>query len=89
LSAQLDYHTFKLDETTDSWYNAGGAAVLAGGTGRNIGSEIDLTFNLTTVDGFNLEGGYSWFNAGGFIDSVIGAASTNSTWGYLQLLKNF
>ncbi len=92
VSTQLDYHKFKLDESTDSWYKASGAANMTdatGAAGTDVGSELDLTLKYTCPKGYKFQAGYSRFFTGDFIDNINGASSDDSDWGYLQLLKDF
>lgn len=60
----LGYHLFRLMETSDSLYNAGGAAYRSGFTSRDVGSEIDLLVNRKFGRHLKAYLGYSHFFAG-------------------------
>lgn len=97
----LDIHLFDLNESKDAWYGASGAANTfagvamkdaTGASGDDVGTEIDLTVNHTITKSLLLEGGYSRFITGDFVDNVLagaGVKSDDADWLYIQLLKNF
>ena len=68
------YHRFWLQSDTDALYNAGGAPIYqdpTGGSGNDIGQEIDLALNWSITPRMNLLFGYSHFWTGDFFDSAV------------------
>lgn len=70
----LWYHVFHLSEATDALYNAGGRPIYqdpTGGSGTDIGQELDLLLQWTMTARTNLWVGYSHFWAGDYFDSPL------------------
>jgi len=86
-------HQFRLAESSDALYNAGGAVIrqdLTGAAGRDVGAEIDITATAQLLDNVDLEVGSSHFFDGDFIDAsnAVGAAG-DSDFLYAQLRVRF
>ncbi len=63
-SVGIGLHYFRLMETDDALYNAGGAAYRTGFDDSEVGTEIDLTANHKVDRHTQVYGGYSRFLAG-------------------------
>ncbi len=75
LSADAGYHLLQLYDRTDAWYGASGAPILqdpTGNSGRNVGSEVDIRARWDAPGRWYVEGGFSWFIPGSFINNVQG-----------------
>ncbi|MBZ0255985.1 alginate export family protein [bacterium] len=80
-----EFHFFILDESEDdAWYSAGGGVIRGGAPGADsyVGTEVDLKVQYAVCDNFALEGGYSHFFAGGFVDDT--GNDDDADWGYVQ-----
>jgi len=65
-SGSFDVHQFWLESSSDALYDAGGRAVLPGGTSssRNVGTELDLTVKHTMGPHVVASAGYGYLIAG-------------------------
>jgi len=72
VQVKLDYHLFERAESADALYNAGGAVVRPAdpAASKDVGSELDLTINWKVSRSVLLNGGYSHFFAGDFIEET-------------------
>ena len=69
----MAYHTFWLSEAEDAFYNAGGSAGrrdATGGSGQELGSELDLTVVWNVDTHSNVLFGYSHFWENNFISNT-------------------
>lgn len=102
VSVALEAHAFWLAETTDNFYNKGGAPRGGIGTtpgnnyginpayGSYVGSEIDLIAGWAVTRQFALEGGYGHFFRGEYIKQSLSAiGSQDADYVYLQANLNF
>ena len=104
VSLALEGHLFWLADTSDNFYNVGGAprggtaATPGNGYGINsgyssfVGSEIDLVAGWAVTRFAQLEGGYSHFFHGDYIEQSLSApthGARDADWLYLQLTVNF
>ncbi len=62
-------HWFNLDEGNDFVYNVGGVALGPGGTGSNLGQELDLVATYTVNNSLSIQLGYFWFWYGNAINN--------------------
>ena len=94
-SARIAVHHFDLNQEGDAWYSGSGptdetslgfvARRPAGGFSRpDLGWEYDFEGKLALARGFALEGGISYFDAGGGGREVL-TADGSGWWGFLQL----
>lgn len=86
-----DWHRFRLDEPTDSWYVAGGSAKMTdptGTSGDDLGSELDLTLWYTHAPGRKYMLGYSRFFTGSYARNVTGVGD-DADWMFVQSLFSF
>ena len=68
------YHIFHLQSDTDALYNAAGAPIYqdpTGGSGGDIGQELDLLVNWSITPRINMLFGYSHFWIGDYFDSSV------------------
>ena len=87
---QADYHKFLLDHSFDAWYDKTGAVIardVTGGSGRNIGDEIDLHVRTKFRDTIGLWFGYSRFLAGRFVKNTVG--NMDRDWAFFQATLDF
>ncbi len=86
LNLRAAYHAFWIVQPeTDAWYNAATAAISPAtpGAPNYAGSEINLTFGLSLMDGLmNFNGGYGHFFAGDYVRFTGG--DKNADFVYLQ-----
>ena len=90
LSLATNYHYFRLDETADAWYSAGGVPIRRDRTGRSesgIGHEIDLIGKYALNKHVSFLAGYTRFIPDDF-QSDTGTADSADFW-YLQALFKF
>jgi hypothetical protein len=88
--AQAKIHHFMLEEKAGPWKSAGGAVLgfdPDGGSGANVGDEVDLTYRYTWLEKTSLEAGLSRFKPGRFARRTRG--EDPSHWGYLMLTMGF
>jgi hypothetical protein len=81
----IAFHSFKLMEERDGWYDANGNLVSidpTGTSGKTIGSEWDLTFKHQYQGDNWLYWGVSQFMPGTFAENTVG--SDNQTWFFVQ-----
>ena len=86
---RADIHAFWRANTNDALYNAGGGVVRPGaaGTSSQVGQEIDLTAVYKIDRHLTMQGGYSIFFAGDFLEES--GPSSNMHWFYLQTVFRF
>jgi hypothetical protein len=89
LALTLSYDVFWRYDDADALYNAGGAVVRGpgGSDSRFVGSEIDLVARYAIDERTTLEGGYSRFFPGPFLEDT--GPSGSMDWVYLQLNFGF
>lgn len=102
LTLNLEGHAFWLADTSDNFYNAGGAP--RGGTaptaGNNygvnpgydsfLGFEVDVIASYAITRYAQLEAGYGHFFRGDYIkDSLSAIGSQDANWFYIQAVFNF
>lgn len=82
-------HAYWLYDTDDNWYNSGGRILRFGqpDAGSFLGTEIDLKITWTVNDHVTVEGGYSHFFAGGFVDDT--GDGGDADWAYLTASLRF
>ena len=71
----LQYHHFRLDESRDALYNAGGVAIrrdATGAAGKDVGDEIDVVVNFHLAHNSDLLLGYSHLFGGRFLRDTVG-----------------
>jgi hypothetical protein len=96
LSLSLDGHYFQLADATDNWYGDLGRPVkgaagtnlrdATGASGRELGSEIDVTASYAVSSKVGLSAGYARFMPGKFVKSVNGGRGDATDWFYFQAL---
>lgn len=92
LTAQVDYHNFRLDQARDGWYSRQAGVSLedpTGEAGTDVGSEIDVTAKVDVLRSLALEAGYCRFFSGAFVETLLGGSSPQPDFGYLQLRFKF
>jgi hypothetical protein len=91
-------HSFALRDRTDSWYGAGGGPNIggsgafvdpAGGSGRDIGRELDIEVGYKHNARTSVAAGLSWFFPGGFVKARNGGSANTQTWAFLMLQMRF
>lgn len=90
--AQLDYHSFRLDEARDRWYSRRAPVSLhdpTGAAGTDVGSELDATVKIEVREEVGLEVGYSRFFSGDFVQTLLGGPVPDPDFGYIQLRVRF
>lgn len=90
LLAVLSLHNFFLDEPdSDAWYNAGGGILRnpAAGADSYVGTEIDIKATYNVFKNLDIEGGYSHFFAGSFVDDT--GDDDDADWAYVSALLKF
>ena len=101
-SVALEGHSFWLANTSDSFYNVGGAAragsapnsgtgyAINPGYGSYVGSEIDLIAGYTPTKYLSFEAGYGHFFRGDYVKSTFSrAGSRDADFIYLQSTLSF
>lgn len=97
-SLSLAWHQFWLFDKTDGWYGAGGGvnprpggtySDPTGASGREIGSEIDLTYNRKLDSQSSLSFGIAWFEPGSFIKNLNTGQDRRQVWGYGMVSYKF
>ncbi|MEE9296386.1 MAG: alginate export family protein [Phycisphaerae bacterium] len=91
VKTKLAYHTFWLTEEEDALYNAGGAATLrdpTGGSGQEVGQELDLTILWKINVHSSVLFGYSHFWEDNFVHSTVGGDDDPDFY-YLQYQYKF
>lgn len=89
VTTQVDYHIFYLMQEEDGLYAASGKQLRAGtaGASQYVGQEIDTTLKYKMNPFANLLIGYSFFNAGDFLDDTGDAEDAH--FAYLQLTASY
>jgi len=97
LSLRAAYHHFWIEDAKDAWYNALGApngrvgglfVDPTGGSGRDLGSEVDLEAVYGFRKNITFSGGIASFSPGGFVRRVGGDDRTQ-VFGYVQAQFRF
>jgi hypothetical protein len=98
-SLTMDGHFFSLADPTDFWYSDGGKPVVGangkplrdptGASGRDLGTEFDMTVDYALLKDLNLQAGYARFMPGDFVRKANGGHADPSDWFYLQTTFNF
>jgi hypothetical protein len=84
------YHSFQLDEAAGPWKNAGGAVLgfdPTGGSGRNVGTEIDVIYKLKSERNISYMAGVSRFEPGRFAKLTRGGDA--SLWAFAMITAAF
>ena len=71
----LQYHHFRLAESRDALYNAGGVAIrrdATGAAGSHVGDEFDVVVNFHLAHNSDVMLGYSQLFGGGFLTNTPG-----------------
>ncbi|MCC6234932.1 MAG: alginate export family protein [Verrucomicrobiales bacterium] len=104
LSLAVEGHAFWLADTSDNFYNVGGAprGGITSGAGRGygidssldpfVGTEVDLVAGYALTRYAQLEAGYAHFFTGSYIDDSLADpafGSRDANWFYAQLNVNF
>lgn len=79
LNLAVDFHWFRLAETTDAWYRSSGKAQRTdptGTAGRNLGREVDLTLRWQALKNVELLTGYGCFFPGAYVEKTGGNTGT-------------
>ncbi len=93
VTVRLDYHAFWLETTEDAWYRANGATTVrtlnsaSRSAGNYVGSELDFLVTWNVCKFFQLEGGYSHFFAGDYLEAT--GANDDADFGYVQAKLSF
>lgn len=72
------YHIFQLQEARDALYDAPGRAIRidpTGAAGRDVGQELDVTWNITISPRMEVYMGYSHLFPGHFLLATPGGAT--------------
>ncbi len=90
LLLKLDYHAFWLAEPSRApWQNAGGGVIRPATAQADafVGTELDLTAKWTFYKHWILQGGYSHFFTGDFVDDS--GPDDDADWWYVQTVFTF
>lgn len=90
VNALVWYHHLTLSSSSDALYNAAGLPTRrnpSGGTDRHIGDEVDLLLNVIINPHADLQFGYSYFWAGGFLKAA--GVSDDASFVYSQFVFRF
>lgn len=93
LGVKVEYHAFWLETTEDAWYRANGVATVrpltpaARAAGNYAGSEIDIVATWSVNRHLQIEGGYSHFFAGDYLEDT--GADDDADFGYIQAKLTF
>lgn len=88
---QVGYHLFSLMEAADSWYAASGSPIrtdATGGSGKQVGSEIDIHAKTVLHEKVKLWYGISYFIAGNYVQEtadLLGLRDKNMLWFFFQM----
>jgi hypothetical protein len=91
LSIHAAFHSFRLDEAVDAWYNFAGAPIrrdATGGAGDEVGHELDLHARLAVGKHVKFWGGWSRFFAGSYVEDTPGS-DRDMEWLFLQMTVDF
>lgn len=86
----LDWHYFELDAAQDAWYYSNGRPQRqdpTGGSGRELGHELDFIAMDQWSEQWRFRAGYSHFFPGSFIRRT--GPSPQADWVYFQMLYEF
>ena len=89
-SLSLDFHKFRLMEAKGAWKDASGEVLgqdPTGAAGRDIGTELDLSYRFPVRKELLMLLGYSAFFPGAFAETVRGDGT--QSFAYAQLLFRF
>lgn len=89
-TGMLEGHRFLLEHSSDGWYDAAGASQArdaTGAAGRDIGTELDLSFKGPFRERITLWFGYSRFFAGPFVRRTTGRGDRD--WAFFQAALDF
>ena len=95
---KLQYHHLELQSKRDAWYGAGGAPNRGpagafvdptGGSGRDLGDEIDLDATHTVDARGTARAGIGLFRPGSFVRAFNGDATRDQVFGYVQYTYRF
>lgn len=99
LSLTADGHFFRLANATDFWYGDLGRPVKgvtgaqlrdpSGASGKDLGTEVDVTATYALARTFSVSGGYARFMPGSFVRKVNNGKAAASNWFYVQTLYGF
>lgn len=87
---QAKFHRFSLEDEHGPWKSAGGAVLgfdPSGSLGRNVGQEIDLTYNFAFLKKSGVQVGYGIFEPNRFAEFTRGGDTQH--WAYVQLVVGF
>lgn len=93
MTAQVDYHYFWLNQTSDGWYLSGAVPAVARPAGgfasdnNNLAQEVDLTVSYSLYKNVQILAGYSFFSPEDWIKDTI--SDTDTQWGYIQTTVTF
>jgi hypothetical protein len=93
LGVKVAYHGFWIESTEDAWYRANGVATVrpltpaARAAENYAGSEIDFVATWSVNKHLQIEGGYSHFFAGDYLDDT--GADDDADFGYVQAKLTF
>lgn len=91
LTVWVDYHYFTLAAEEDAWYWFNMRPQRrdpTGGSGRELGHEIDLQAKWQVTPEFQVYCGYAYFAPGNFIRNTPGG-DDDAHWGFVQLTYSF
>jgi hypothetical protein len=93
-TVSLDGHFFMLDNAIDYWYGKGGAPMpgyngkgirdATGASGRDLGSEADISVSYEVCKGLVLAAQYAHFMPGSFVRSANGGHADEANWFMFQ-----
>ena len=87
---EVAFHSFWLDSSKDSWFNAGGAPIRTdptGNAGEHVGLELDISVKYWFTKDVFLWFGYSHFFAGDYVSDT--GDDDDSDWIWCQLTATF
>lgn len=87
MTVWLQYHHFRLDESRDALYNAGGVAIRrdpTGAAGRDVGDEFDVVLNFHLGRNSDMMVGYSHLFGGGFLANTPGPSDSGLFYSMFQ-----
>ena len=85
---RLEQHWFALDRVSDTWFRANAVTVVrpltaaARRASRHAGAETDLVISRSVGKRMTVEGGFSYFAAGRYLDDTGGGS--DAKFAYLQ-----
>jgi len=90
LTLWVDYHYFTLASDRDAWYwfnHNPQVRDAAGGSGHELGHEIDLLAKWRLSKNLEFFMGYAFFQPGSFVENTRGP--DNANWGFFQFVYKF